>query len=1122
MAIQFILGASGTGKTRYIYEKMIEKSMEQSHKPILFILPEQSNMAAEQDMVTLHPLGGTMDISILSFTRLAFKVFDERNIHTRDILDDYGKSMLIMKLLKQHQSELSYYGGMIGKQGFVDEVKSILSEFYQYQITDEILGGVLEQLSPEKSLFHKISDLRLLCNAFDEAMSDSYMVAEQILSLLKEVAGESEMLSKADIYFDGFTGFTPVQYDVIEELMRLGGNLYFTFTMDEDVFGQNDYSEQGLFAMGKQAVNRLYQLAERNQVPVLPHIGMTTNYRLEGNPELLHLERQIFRFPVQAYKGKPENIRMLQAKDGREEAAYIAKTIKKYVMEEGWHYRDFAIITGNSTEQADIWRQAMEQTAIPYFMDANETLSHNPVVEVVGMLMELFQLDFSYDSVFTFLKTGFLEIDMESVYNLENYALKYGVRGLSAWKKAFRRGFPDLYKINDTRKQFLKGLDTVTPVFIKKSAPAKEYIHALYDFFTVNRMALKLHAKSMSLEQEGELRSARAYNQAYDKFIAVLDKTMDILGEEEIEREHFIKILMTGISDIQLGIIPSTLDQVVIGDMERTRLHHVRVLFVVGCNEGLIPGNAGGKGILADKDRQLLRELNVELAPDSLQEMFLQQFYFYMQLTQATDHLFISWRQADERGAELRMSYFVNRLQQMFAGKLKEEELQMGTMLPSTYEELTADFAGSLSEGKAEDSSIFDIMKQKTPDMTNRILDGFLYSNKSGVLETRIARELYGEHMQHSVSRLETYSGCAYQFFLRYGLHLAKREEYKVESNHIGTILHTVMEQFFSKVKKEELIPKEMTKEQLEEVAKQLTVEAAKKENETIFESSYRNKHQMEVLIRIAKRSIANLCRHMEYGDMKPEFIEHKFSSADKLNYIDIALSDGIRMELKGVVDRVDIKETEDAVYLKVIDYKSGANKIDYLKMYEGQQLQLTVYMSVMKELLEKRYPNKQVIPTGMYYYHIYDPIIEEMDDDKIEKARIKSSRLSGVVNKDEQSRQLMDGKTGSVTPVNYNKDGELSATNSALVTTEDLECISEFVREKMMEIGENIIHGRIEMDPEKGDVNSACKFCDFSNICRFEPGVGGNAYRIHPQMEEQDVKRQIEGKGEDEGGESA
>lgn len=1120
MAIQFILGASGTGKTRYIYDKMIEESMKPGHRPILFILPEQSNMAAEQDMVALHPSGGTMDISILSFTRLAFQVFDERNIHTRDILDDYGKSMLVMKLLEENQEELTYYGNMIGKQGFVDEVKSILSEFYQYQITDEILGDVLNKLSPDKSLFHKLSDLRLLRNAFDEAMADSYMVTEQILSMLKEAAGESELLSKADIYFDGFTGFTPVQYDVIEELMRLNGNLYFAFTMDEDIFGRNDYSEQGLFTLGKQSVDRLCQLAERNQVTVLPHIGLTRNYRLENCPELLHLERQMFRFPAQACEEEPEHILTFQAQDSREEALYIAKTIKDYVLEKGWHYRDFAVITGDITEQADVWRQAMEQVAIPYFLDVNETLSHNPIVETVGMLMELFRMDFSYDSVFTFLKTGFLDMDMEAVYNLENYAMKYGVRGYSWWHSSFKGGVRGLHELNATREQFMDKIEPIAPVFLKKSASAKEYIRALYNFFTENQMAEKLHARSIWLEQKGELRASKAYDQVYDKFIAVLDKTMDILGEETVERDHFIQILMTGISDMQLGIIPSTLDQVVIGDMERTRLHHIRFLFVAGCNEGILPGNASGKGILADKDRQQLKELDVTLAPDSRQEMFLQQFYFYLQVTQASERLAISWRQTDEKGEELRSSYFVNRLQKIFSKPLKKQDIRMEEMLPSTDGELTADFAVSLSESKASDSSVFELIQQRNPIMMDQILDGFLYSNQSGVLDSLLARELYGEHMVHSVSRLETYSGCAYQFFLKYGLHLAKREEYKVESNHIGTILHAVMEQFFKQVKDGKLDLKQMTGQQMEEVAEQLTISAAKDENDTIFESSYRNRHQLEVLIRIAKRSIANLCRHLEHGEMEPTYFEQRFSPEDKLHYIDMALSDGVRMELNGIVDRVDIKETEDAVYLKVIDYKSGAKKIDYLKMYEGRQLQLTVYMSVMTELLKRQYPDKQIIPTGMYYYHIHDPIIEETDEDKIERERIKSSRLSGLVNEDEESRRMMDGKTGLVTPLNYKKDGELQARNSALVTTEELQQISGFVRDKMIEIGEDIIHGHIEMNPEKGEVSSPCNYCDYSSVCRFEAGLGGNAYRIQPKLDVQEVKEAILERGK--GGENA
>ena len=224
-----------------------------------------------------------------------------------------------------------------------------------------------------------------------------------------------------------------------------------------------------------------------------------------------------------------------------------------------------------------------------------------------------------------------------------------------------------------------------------------------------------------------------------------------------------------------------------------------------------------------------------------------------------------------------------------------------------------------------------------------------------------------------------------------------------------------------------------------------------------------------------------------------------------------------MRMELNGIVDRVDVKETDNAVYVKVIDYKSGAKDIDYVKMYEGKQLQLTVYMSVMMELLQRAHPDKEIIPTGMYYYHIYDPIVEEVDEQEIEKQRIKDTRLSGLVNDSAESRDLMDGSTGEVTPVNYKADGSLGARNASLVTTEELLRLSEFVREKMIDIGENMIHGNIAMNPEKGQYNSPCNYCDYKSVCRFEAGVGGNQYRIGSQLEKEEAKRLILSSGEQE-----
>lgn len=1111
MAVQFILGGSGTGKTRYLYEHMIKASMTEGHPPVIFMVPEQSNMAAEQGMISLHPMGGTMDISILSFTRLAFKVFDELNIHTRDILDDYGKSMLIMKLLMAHQDELSYYGSMVGKQGFVDEVKSLLSEFYQYQVTDEVLSGVIGQLDPDKSLYHKLKDLQILLRAFDEAMEDSYMVTEQILTLLKEVAGESGLLRRADIYFDGFTGFTPVQYGVIEELMKLGGNHYFSFTMEEALFGKNDYGEQGLFHLAKDSVDRLCRLAQDNRITVLPHVGLKRNYRLENSEALCHLEQQLFRFPDRPYQKETQEIRIVSAADRKEEIAFVAKTIKKYVMEQGYHYRDFAVITGDLKEQSVFWKQGMEQLAIPYFLDFSETLSHNPMVEIIGMVMELFRSDFSYDSVFSFLKTGFLDIGMEEVYDLENYALRYGVRGYHWWASPFKGNTKGLGERNATRKRFMDRMEPVAPVFLKHRAPAKEYMEALYRFLCANQMAEKLYAKSLWLEEKGNLREAKAYSQVYEKFIAVLDKTMDLLGEEEMEREHFMEVLMAGIADMRLGVIPSTLDQVMIGDMERSRLHHVQILFVTGTNEGLIPKSASGKGILVDKDREQLKDKALQLAPGSREEMFLQQYYWYLQITQAAEQLFITYRQSDEKGAQLRPSYFISRIRHIFPSLQIERAGQLSEgFTPTTREEVTAGFTDCLAAEKGEDSSLYRVMEQECPEEMRDILSGYFYDNRAGVLDRAIARRLYGENMVHSVSRLETYAGCAYQFFLEFGLRLRKREEYKVETTHIGTILHAVMEHFFKKVRDGEIRPGQMTKEEIDRTVEELTVQAAKEENDTIFESSARSRHQLDVLIRVARRSVANLCRHLEQGKMQPAYFEEQFSPESRLHYINMALEEDMRMELNGIVDRVDIRETEDAVYIKVIDYKSGAKDIDYVKMYEGKQLQLTVYMSVMLELLQREYPDKKIIPTGMYYFHIYDPIIEELEDTKREQKRIESSRLSGLVNDDEKSLELMDGRTGLVTPVRYKKDGSLDSRNQMLVSTQELLQISEFVRDKMTAIGEQIIHGEIEMNPEKGEVHSPCNICDYKDICRFEAGLGGNRYRVGSQLEKAEAKERI------------
>jgi ATP-dependent helicase/nuclease subunit B len=937
------------------------------------------------------------------------------------------------------------------------------------------------------------------------------MVAEQLMTLLAQNVEDTKLLKGASIYFDGFTGFTPIQYEVIKKLMRVCDNLYFTFSMDYNIADDNAYSKYGLFTFCKECMDKLSMIAADEQITILPKVTLSENFRLKNSDELMHVEQNIFRYPVKSYEGSyGEDITFIEADNTKEEINAIAHMIKYLVMEEGYRYRDIAVITGDLENNLFLWKRYMKQLNIPYFPDVNEPLLHNPVVETVSLIIDVFEKDFSYDSIFSFLKTGFLPIPMDDIYLLDNYVLKYGIRGYSSWNKAFRKKSDNLSKINDTRKQVIKHLASIREVYSNGKGLVGDYIRSLYEFVSENKLGKKLHEIACEFEKKGDLRQAKAYDGAYERFIEVIDKTMDILGEQVVSRKDFKDIIITGMSDMKLGIIPTTLDQVVIGDMERTRINNVKVVFMACANEGILPGKSKEDVMFSERDREALLEHNIVLAPGNKEQIFINQYYLYLQMTKASDKLVISYHNSDDMGGDISKSFFVKQLEKMMPDAVHVNAMtyikEKGAM---TLDDLLVMFSEELAKEEYKDSSEYQVLKQQCPEKLADIIRGYCYMNQPGQLNDAIAKRLYGTSMLHSVSRLENYSSCRFFFFIRYGLGIEKREEYKVDASHIGSILHEVLEKFFGEVKSKEItLP--MPEKQLRAKVEEITDECAAKIDENIFLQNNRMSHQLDVIKRIAVRSVNNLCRHLERGDMQPVEIEKKFTPEDNISYISMAVMDGIKMELNGKIDRVDIKETEDAVYVKIIDYKSGDKDIDFTKIYDGKQLQLAVYMNVMLELLQKQHPDKAIIPTGMYYYRLADRIVDGNTEEEVEKNRIKQSRMTGLANDDENCLELMDGKTGEVNPVLFKKSGELNPKNAHVVSTKELEALSKFTRDKMIEIGRNIICGQIDMNPQKGEKSSPCNYCDYKSICRFEAGLGGNAYGYGTQMTKEEAKKEV------------
>lgn len=441
MAVRFLLGASGSGKSKQIYTDIIEASMQNPNRNFYLIVPEQYTMEAQRELVSMHPAGGMMNIDAIGMNRLSYRIFDELGIGTGQVLEDFGKSMLIKKILCEQREQLQVYGSYYDKLGFVDEMKSMMSEIFQYNIKRDTMDEIMERLPQTSAVYEKLQDIRCIYEEFEAFSADKYIVAEQLVELLTQHAEESEILKNSSFYFDGFTGFTPVQMDLVKKLMICSDDLTFSFAIDDRDTSFYHIRDYELFYLTKTTIKNLTEAAAEAGVSVETPVILpgNVNWRFQNNQELFFLERNLFRSPYEKWNGTLQNIQLVAANDTKSEAVFVASTIRKLVREEGYRYKDIAIVAGELDNTSHIYQRVMEEYDIPVFIDANTCLKGNPCSETIRGILSMLADDFSYDSVFRFLKAGMTDLCFEDIEVLENYALKRGLRGYSRWRRRFQK-----------------------------------------------------------------------------------------------------------------------------------------------------------------------------------------------------------------------------------------------------------------------------------------------------------------------------------------------------------------------------------------------------------------------------------------------------------------------------------------------------------------------------------------------------------------------------------------------------------------------------------------------------------------------------------------------------------
>lgn len=1116
MSLQFIFGNSGSGKSHYLYQHIIEESMKFPEKNYIVLVPEQFTMQTQKELVAKHPRHGIMNIDVLSFARLAFRVLEETGQGKRTVLDDEGKNLILRKIAGKKESSLKVLKGNLKKKGYVSEVKSVISELTQYDISPEGMDEMINVADASSYLSFKLQDIQIIYAEFERFLADKYITKEEMLDVLCQVLPKSRILKDAVVCLDGFTGFTPIQNKVLRELLKYCEKVMVTVTVDKN---ENPYvlvDNYQLFAMSKQMVTSLMRIAKEEKIEINDAIELYGEpvYRFRENPTLAHLEQQIFRNKGTIYEDKPGNVTIYCTKNPKEEALFAAQKVRSLVRKKNYRYHEIAIIASDMNTYADEIEYAFAKYEIPYFMDYKRSILLNPFVEYIRSLLAMAEKNFNGESVIRFMRTGLTGFEPVEIDLLENYIRALGIRSYKKWQeKWIRRGKntteEELELLNHLRVRFVEKVDEMVLVLKQKRKTVQDISEALYHFFVREGLQEKIREQEMEFEQAGELALAKEYAQIYRVVLELLDKFVRLLGDEYISITEYAQLLDAGMEEARIGVIPPGVDEVVVGDIERTRLKDIKALILMGVNDHLIPGTMLNGGLLTERDRTRFEEEGITLSPNAKEKAFIQKFYLYLHMTKPTKELALSYSRVSSEGKNVRAAYLISDLRKLFP-KMKcfdmdRYGIEAMELSAETGKEM---LIKGLRDSKQMEKPLWQELyrwyrKNNTwKKQIELLVKASMYKKPEDSLTRMTAEQLFSLR-KASVSRLEKFASCACAHFLTYGLGLKEREEYEFAALDFGNIFHTALEKYARMVEKEgvswELIPEEKRQEFIHICIEESIVDY----NNTLLYSTARNAYMIPRMKRMMGRTVWAMTKQLERSDFKPEGYEVSFGS--------------------GKIDRIDVCENENEIYVKIMDYKTGNREFDMSAFYHGLQIQLIVYMKEALQLEERKHAGKKAVPAGVFYYHLKDPIVDkEINQEALEEAILKQLRLDGIVNSSDAVIQRLDKefeKASSVIPVNRTSSGY--GKTSKILTSEEFDEVLDYAEYQREHLQQEMVKGNTEAVPYQVGQETGCDYCEYRSICGFDEQMEGYEYRELKKLSREEVLRKIqeENKNRREGG---
>lgn len=1090
MNLNLIYGRSGTGKSEYICND-IKKHI--GERKIFYIVPEQCNLSAEKKLFDILKVNSLIDVEVLTLSRMAYRVSNEIG-GTKNHLSKVGKDMLIFDLISKERSNLNFLGK---SEKNIDIINRLFTELKKHQVSVQDL----EEADIQNQYTNlKLKDITNLYKKYEEKLAGKFIDENDSLTILAENLNRTDMFKNSLIYIDEFLGFTKQEYNVFEELIKQCYEI--TISVPIDNLKKDTSKETDIFYFNKKYANKIIDIIKENN-GTIKEIYLDKLYRFK-NEELIFLEKN-FQNSNGKYKEKTENIKLFLASNPYTELEYVAQNIYNLVKNCGYRYNEIGIIAEDVDKYSEDAKAICNKYDIPLFIDNKKELNQNILIKFIIAMLDILAKNWSFDSVFNYLKIGLLDIEDEDIYLLENYCRKWGVKGSKFYNRELSyEQINDIQeKLENIRKQICEPLlEFKKNVSINKDAT--QITKEIYNFLVNNKIFENLNTK---LKTYNNIEISDEYNTSYKILIEILEEICLIFSDDKMTFDKYKQLLEVGLSASKLGKIPATQDQVVLGDTERTRSNKLKVVFIIGINDGTFPKANRVEGYFNDADRQLLREeAGIEMAKDSIDSLYEEQFNIYRTLTTPEEKLFLSYSSSDKEGKSIRPSILIKKIKRIFPNIKEESDIInkefVKTNEKATFEEILNLYKDYL-EGKKITKAQEELLRyffHRDKNRIKRAISGIYYSNKSEDISDENIEKLYGNLLRTSVSRLESYRRCPFSFHLTYGLKLKEKEEIKIESMSTGSFMHEVIDEFFKKIDEKNMNIKDITDEEILEIVNIIVNELLQMSKYYTFSSSAKFRLLTRRLKKIVYQSICYIVYSLKYSDFSVLDHEIEFSNTGKYKTIKLEV-DNKKVEITGKIDRVDTAKLADKQYVRIIDYKSSTKDLDMNQILSGLQIQLITYLDAICDQTDLN-------PSGLLYMGLIDNVVKNaknLTDEEIENKIRNNFKMKGLILADISVVKMMDNKlqvgSSDIIPVCIKKDGTLSESKSSVMSKENFEKLQSQVKEIIKDISKEILKGKIDIKPYNYNKKTGCDYCKYKTICMFNTNIKGNEYNYINKM---------------------